>query len=170
MVDISKCDYTKRHAEQARLRQEANSKRGQIRTEIGEYCPLGRMSDVAEVMGIQPKRGIAKSTPLGTIVFRKDNVPNPNTLQNWQNLNKEAEEISQRESSLGWFACNVNTTIGNKLYMLRGKELDKQDLLEPDEKAFLQQLEKFWAEQPNACSGLVQSDGTIKPLDCEEKK
>lgn len=164
MADIGKCDYTKRHAEQARLRQEADHKRAQIRTEIGEYCPLGRMSDVAEVMGIQPKRGIAKTTPLGTIVFRKDNVPNPNTLQNWQNLNKEAEEINQREVSLSWFACDVNTTVGNKLYMLRGKQLDKQGLLEPDEKAFLQQLERFWSQHPTAPSGVVKPDGTIEPI------
>ena len=162
---MEKCEYIKRHAEQSRLRQEADQKSSQIRTEIGNYCPLGRMSDVAEVMGIQPKRGVAKSTPLGTIVFRKDNAPSLDTLQHWYDLDKKATEIRQEEAKLGWFACNVNTTIGNKLYMERGKELDKKDLLEPDEKAFLNQLGKFWSEHPTARSGVVNPDGSIKPID-----
>lgn len=160
-----RCEYTKRHALQARLREEANQKRGQIRNEVKNYCPLGIMSDVAEVMGIQPKRGVAKSTPIGTIVFRKDNVPTLETLQHWYNLNKEVDEIQQEETKLGWFACDVNTTIGNKFYMQRGKELDSKNLLEPDEKTFLSQLENFWSQHPDARSGVVKPDGSIKPID-----
>jgi len=166
-MPAEKCEYTKRHALQARLSQEANQKSSQIRAEIANYCPLGRMSDVAEVMGIKPKRGVAKTTPLGTVVFRKDNVPTLDTVQHWYNLKKETEEIRKEEAGLGWFACAVNTTIGNKLYMLRGKELDKKDLLEPDEKAFLDQLEKFWEQYPTARSGVVNPDGSIKPIDSD---
>lgn len=166
-MPVEKCEYTKRHALQARLRQEADQKSSQIRAEIADYCPLGRMSDVAEVMGIQPRRGIARATPIGTLVFRKDNAPSPDTLQHWYDLNKEATEIRQEEARLGWFACNVNTTIGNKLYMLRGKALDEQGLLEPDEKAFLSQLGKFWEQHPTARSGVVNPDGSIKPIESD---
>lgn len=159
-----RCEYTKRHAMQASLRQEADRKTGQIRTEVADYCPLGRMSDVAEVMGIQPKRGIARATPIGMLVFKKDNAPSPDTLQHWYDLDKEATEIRKEEASLGWFACDVNTTIGNKVYMERGKELEKKGLLEPDEKAFLNQLEKFWNQNPAARSGVVKPDSTIEPI------
>jgi len=160
-----KCEYTKRHTKQAQLRQEADLKNARIKTEITEYCPLGRMSEVAEVMNIQPKEGIAEATPLGTIVFKKSNVPNLDKLQHWYDLNKEAEELNKIEASLGWFACSENTTVGNKLYMLKGKELDKKDLLEPDEKVFLNQLEKFWNQNPTAHSGVVKPDGSIEPID-----
>jgi len=163
-MPVEKCEYTKRRALQARLREDADQKSSQVRWDIDGYCPLGIMSDVAEVMGIQPKRGVAKATPLGTIVFKKDNTPTPDTIQHWWNLNKEVEEIRKEEAGLNWFACDVNTTIGNKFYMERGKELGKKDLLEPDEKAFLSQLEKFWEQHPTARSGVVNPDGSIKPI------
>lgn len=164
---MEECEYTKRHALQAALRVEADKRAEQLRREIANYCPLGRMSDVAEVMGIQPRRGIARATPIGTIVFRKDNAPSPDELQHWHNLDTEVTETRKAEAGLGWFACDVNTTIGNKFYMERGKELDNKSLLEPDEKAFLNQLEKFWKEHPTARSGVVNPDGSIKPFETD---
>lgn len=152
---------------QAALRQEADKRAGQIRNEIGNYCPLGRMSDVAEVLGIQPKQGVARATPIGTIVFRKEMTPSPDQLQRWYDLDKEVTSTREEEAKLGWFACSVNTTIGNKFYMERGKELDKRGLLEPDEKTFLSQLEKFWEKYPTARSGVVNPDGSVKPIDTD---
>lgn len=165
---MERCEYTKRHAMQAKLRQEADQKAAQIRIEISNYCPLGRMSELAEVMGIQPKRGVTRATPVGTIVFRKDNVPSPDTLQHWFDLDKEVQELRKEEAQLGWFACKINTTIGNQRYMERGRELDRMGLLEPDEKAFLQQLERFWSQHPTARSGVVKPDGTIEPISGKE--
>lgn len=148
---------------QANLRQEADQKAGQIRVEIGEYCPLGKMSDLALVMGIKPKRGVTRATPLGTIIFRTDNVPPLDTVQRWFDMDKEVKEMRKREAELGWFVCDVGTTIGNRHYMERGEELDRMGLLEPEEKAFLQQLQKFWGQHPSAKSGVVKEDGSIEP-------
>jgi len=152
-----------RQAEKRRREDEARLIRRTIRREIGEYRPMGRLSEVAEAMGYRPKRGVVTNTPLGPIVFAKARRPAQHVLNRWRKLWAEADALDAEALTFLWFVAEPGRITGNRLPMKRGQELERLGLLDPEEVAYLRQLEAFWAAHPNAECGVVQEDGSIRP-------
>jgi len=121
-----------------------------IVNEINRYKPLGKMSELGEAMGGQPSRGVANYTPFGTYAFAKDRAPTKETLEAWERRHKEADDL--RTHAVMFIAPTDATpkgTIGNYRVVEHLKNLDKQGLLDPNERKILDVLEKFWVANPD---------------------
>ena len=122
----------------------------QIYSEIRSYKPMGRMSEMAEVMGLEPKRGEAIVTPLGTYVFAKARVPSKDVVKRWETSSQEAKNLRTKEAD--YASVNLqgkpNTWTGNFRVVEHGRKLRAEGLLSKEEERKLKRLEAFWKQHP----------------------
>lgn len=154
----------KREQLRANLETEASNLTHQISAEIGSYAPIGKMSELGEVLGVQPpKKGETVSTPFGTYIFAKSRMPDPDTVKRWRQQYDKAHELRKQAAEYGFMVVGPHLTTGNILALEHGKRLAEQGLLSNRELAYVKQLEDFWRKYPTAKYGVVQPDGTISP-------
>ena len=148
------------------LRAQAAALDRRLREEIVAFKPLGRMSEMAEALGVRPKRGTSVGTPLGALVFAKGRLPTRERIDRWWAAYRQIEELGKRQIALsagGRLVIDPQRTIGNIKVLEHMEALDKEGLLDPDEREFMGRLRAFWRAHPTAKGGTVRRDGSIEP-------
>ena len=145
------------------LRHQADIIKQELSKEIHSYQPIGKMSEIGEVLGIKPTRGQLVSTPFGSYVFAKARLPDAETIRRWHERYGEARELETHAGSEYQFmVVGPGLTTGNIRTLEQGRRLKAQGLLSPRELKYVDALEEFWAKYPDADYGVVQPDGSIK--------
>jgi len=148
---------------QTELNKISNSFRSQAASKTRELNPFGRQSEMGVVLGIAaPKGKTIRSIHGIDYIFKEKDTPTKEQIYEIEDLYKNAEEYTKKAIEYGFGIIGPNRTIGNKKVLENGLKLKKQGLLDKDEIAFVDKLEKFWKAHPNAESGTVISDGSIR--------
>lgn len=145
----------------ASLRDRARDINGEMLDEIRALRPLGRPSELSAAMGLRPKRGQVVSTPLGYFVFAKDRSPSRSQLDSWAERDAEAGRLFDEAAGLGYYYLEPGRTVGNQVALRHAQGLRDRGLLDEAEAAQVAELERFWAENPDASWGVVDDDGRV---------
>lgn len=139
----------KRMEIQKHLQQQADEIDQVISKEIGSYKPLGRLSELAQAIHIEPKKGINMNTPFGEMVFAKSRYPSTEIIALWEKQHAQAEEL--RDEALKYsfsIEPHPHITTGNYKVVEQGEWLQKQGLLTPKEEEAFNKLKQFWEQHP----------------------
>ena len=138
----------------------------QIRQELQQLRPIGAMTELGAVLGMRPHRGVLRNVPgySTPLIFAKARQPHASDLERWQQLQDESEACYREAAELAWgIVIDDNRTIGNRRALEHAQRLQARGLTTPEEDSFILRLRAFWAEHPQATTGIV-SNGKIEPL------
>lgn len=151
---------------QKELKEQSQKIRSQVFEEISKYKPLGTANELALVIGAKPKKGQELVSILGNVyAFKEGNAPTQEKVKEWESLYNKANELDNKAIRLGFSVEEPGRTIGNKRVLEQGKELKEKGLLNKEEIEFVDKLEEFWKKHPDAETGIVQKDGSIRPIE-----
>jgi hypothetical protein len=156
---------SERHKRIKTLQEESDRLSSQILSDIRSYKPIGRASELGEILGVKPKKGVAISTPMGTMVFAKQRAPPSSVVESWYKKYQKSEKIQEEIPTYSFGVIGHGATIGNISVLKKGERLKKMGLLDKDEQKFLSELRKFWQKHPSANTGVVGAGGKIEPFD-----
>lgn len=138
---------------------EANQIMQTIAKGIKSYNPMGKMNDLALIMGIRPAKGVLINTPLGVYVFAKSRQPSKELCDEWENLYKEYDRLLKESARLSVsIIIDDNRTIGNIRYLEQCLKLQEENLTTSEEDKFLDKLTRFWLKNPSAECGIVKGE------------
>lgn len=136
-----------------------------IRRGVAAYRPIGLLTEFQEAIGVQPKRGVATTTPLGTYIFAKARKPERSQVPDWERRMRIVDSPYKELVRLSRVGIPKPGRIVGNIEALRHLEaLHAEGLLDPDEVDYMLRLREFWSNYPDADTGVVQPDGTILPI------
>ena len=145
------------------IQKQANEMLTEMARGIGAFKPLGRMSEVAMIVGARPRRGVAVDIAGQVWVFAKNRCPTASQVATWEAMQAQVQTLYSEQARLANFAIiGLHRTIGNRVYLERSQKLEAEGWLTPEESAFMRSLEAFWEAYPTAKGGVVTEQG-IRP-------
>jgi len=121
--------------------------------EIKLFKPKGRVSDIADVLRIEPPENQEfVETPFGKIGFLKKRCPNIEDVKRWDVGHRRAESLRKKALDyLLWLPeRKEGMTSGSFNVVINAEKMLDEGLLTEDEKQVLVELKKAWDAHPEA--------------------
>jgi len=156
---------------QSELNKAGNELQQEAGKKIRDLKPVGKQSEMGEVFKAAPPKGKVFVNILGTnYAFPENKQPTKEQIDDIEATFKKGEDYLKKTFDYNFSIIEPNRTIGNKKVLEKGLSLKDKGLLEKDEIEFVNKLEKYWNENPNADSGIVDENGNIITLEESREK